>query len=197
MNCLKRTDYQFGQFNSNNTDNSFEIGQSIPFPTYYSARSGLFNAEYKNSLLKQQETANEIKAQVHLHYYQLQYLKNAKLKLMQLDSLYSDFVNVATLRFNTGETNLLEKITAETRRNEITILFKNKQKAIIQQAYYSLKNLIYSNEDFEVNDVFEPIVLTYCFRLFRDTSESFTANDVPTGIDSRKEYKTGNSTNTS
>lgn len=53
--------YQYGQFNSNSKDNSFEITQSIPFPTYYSARSGLYNAEYKNSQLKQQESVNEIK----------------------------------------------------------------------------------------------------------------------------------------
>ena len=95
--------YQFGQFNSNNKDNSFEIAQSIPFPTYYSARSGLYNAEYKNSQLKQQKSANEIKAQVYMLYYQLQYLKKAKVKILQLDSIYNDFVVVATLRFNTGD----------------------------------------------------------------------------------------------
>lgn len=151
--------YQYGQSNSSNKDNSFEIMQSIPFPTYYSAMSGLYNAEYKNSQLKQQESANEVKALVHMLYYQLQYLKEAKVKLLQLDSIYTDFVEVATLRFNTGETNLLEKITAETRRNEVTILFKQVESEY-SQTYNSFKTIINSNENFEVADAFEPMVLT-------------------------------------
>lgn len=89
----------------------------------------------------------------------MQYLKNAKIKLHQLDSIYNDFVDVATLRFNTGETNLLEKITAETKRNEVTILLKQVESEY-SQAYNSLKTIININEDYEVNDAFEPMVLT-------------------------------------
>ncbi|MFN0189226.1 MAG: CusA/CzcA family heavy metal efflux RND transporter [Bacteroidia bacterium] len=151
--------YQYGQFNSINKDNSFQIAQNIPFPTYFSARSGLYKAEYRNSELKQQATANEIRAQVQLLYYQLQYLQNAKVKLKQLDSLYDNFVTVATLRYNTGETNLLEKTTAETKRNEITLLFKQAE-AEYAASYNSLKTLMNSSEDFEVSTVFEPITLT-------------------------------------
>ncbi len=150
--------YQYGQFNSNNKDNSFEVTQVIPFPTYYSARAGLYRAEYKNSQIKNQETVNEIKAQIHQQYFQLQYLKKAKVKLRQLDSLYDDFVNVATLRYSTGETNLLEKTTAETKRNEISILLKQAESEYLN-AYYSLKTLLNSSIDFDVNDNFEPIAL--------------------------------------
>ncbi|TAH40079.1 MAG: CusA/CzcA family heavy metal efflux RND transporter [Bacteroidetes bacterium] len=151
--------YQYGQFNSINKDNSFQIAQNIPFPTYYSARSGLYKAEYQKSELKQQATANEIKAQAQLLYYQLQYVQTAKVMLKQLDSLYGDFVNAATLRYNTGETNLLEKTTAETKRNEITLLFKQAETEYAA-TYNSLKTLMNSSEDFEVSKVFEPITLT-------------------------------------
>ena len=34
--------YQYGQFNSIKKDNSFQIAQNIPFPTYYSARLELY-----------------------------------------------------------------------------------------------------------------------------------------------------------
>ncbi len=151
--------YQYGQFNSIKKDNSFQIAQNIPFPTYYSARSGLYKAEYQKSELKQQATVNEIKAQAQLLYYHLQYVQTAKVKLKQLDSLYGDFVNAATLRYNTGETNLLEKTTAETKRNEITLLFKQAE-AEYAATYNSLKTLMNSSEDFEVSKVFEPITLT-------------------------------------
>jgi cobalt-zinc-cadmium resistance protein CzcA len=151
--------YQYGQFNSIKKDNSFQIAQNIPFPTYYSARLGLYKAEYQKSELKQQATVNEIKAQAQLLYYHLQYVQTAKVKLKQLDSLYGDFVNAATLRYNTGETNLLEKTTAETKRNEITLLFKQAE-AEYAATYNSLKTLMNSSEDFEVSKVFEPITLT-------------------------------------
>jgi cobalt-zinc-cadmium resistance protein CzcA len=151
--------YQYGQFNSNNKDNSFEIEQSIPFPTYYNAKSGLYNAEYKSSQLQQQESLNQIKAKTRMLYYQLQYLKKAKVKLLQLDSVYNDFVNVATLRFNTGETNLLEKLTAETRRNEVSLLLKQVESEY-SQTYNSLKAVMNSSESFEVSDDFEPLVMS-------------------------------------
>ncbi len=151
--------YQYGQFNSNNKDNSFQIAQNIPFPTYFSARSGLYKAEYKNSELKQQATVNEIKSQVQILYYQLQYFQNAKIKLKLLDSLYDDFVEVATLRYNTGETNLLEKTTAETKRNEITLLYKQAE-TDYAATYSTLKTLMNSSDDFEVSTVFEPVTLT-------------------------------------
>jgi len=151
--------YQYGQFNSINKDNSFMIEQTIPFPTYFSARSGLYKAEYRNSELKQQATANQIKAQVQLLYHQLQYLQNAKAKLRYLDSLYNDFVSVATLRYTSGETNLLEKTTAETKRNEITLMLKHAETEYAT-TYVSLKTLMNASEDFEVNNVFEPMTLT-------------------------------------
>ncbi len=150
--------YQFGQFNSNNKDNSYEIAQNIPFPTYYSARSGLYKAEFKGSELKQQATVNEIKAQVQLLYYQLQYMQAAKIKLKQLDSLYGEFVSVATLRYSTGETNLLEKTTSEAKRNEVLLLFKQAEADYVT-TYSTLKTLMNSSEDFSISTEFSPMQL--------------------------------------
>jgi cobalt-zinc-cadmium resistance protein CzcA len=151
--------YQYGQFNSIQKDNSFQIDQNIPFPTYYSARSGLYKAEYKQSELNYLATSNQIKAEVQLLYFQLQYLENARMKLRQLDSLYGDFAKVAALRYNSGETNLLEKSTAETKRNEISMLFKQVESEYLS-AYSSMKTIMNITEEFEVNISFEPMQLS-------------------------------------
>ena len=98
--------FQIGQYNSINQDKAFQVSQSIPFPTYFTAKSGLYKAELQSSDFQQQATASEIKAQVQYWFYQLQYLQTAKKQLQSLDSLYNDFVSAATLRYNTGETNL-------------------------------------------------------------------------------------------
>jgi cobalt-zinc-cadmium resistance protein CzcA len=119
--------FQFGQYNSINQDKAFQVSQSIPFPTYYSAKSGLYKAELQSSQLQQQATANEIKAQVQYWFYQLQYLQTTKKQLQSLDSLYNDFVSAAALRYKTGETNLLEKTTAETKRGQLSQFAQTKR----------------------------------------------------------------------
>ncbi len=163
---LPKTDvnFQYGQFNTINNDNAFQISQSIPFPTYYTAKSGLYKAELQNSELQQQATANEIKAQVNYWFYQLQYLQTTKRQLQSLDSLYNDFVSAAALRYKTGETNLLEKTTAETKRGQLSQLLKQNE-TDFATAYNSLKTLMNTSEDFTiiVNENWQPLVLSSSF----------------------------------
>ncbi len=150
--------YQYGQFNSTNKDNSIEISQAIPFPTYYSAQSGLLNAQTWGSRLDYNSTQNELKAMVQANYFQLQYLLLVKRNLRQLDSLYDEFVRVATLRYNSGETNLLEKISAETKRSEIFVQLSQVENDFTA-SYQSLKTSLNISFEFEVNELFEPMQL--------------------------------------
>jgi len=156
--------FQFGQYNSINQDKAFQVSQSIPFPTYYSAKSSLYKAELQGSQLQQQATANEIKAQVQYWFYQLQYLQTTKKQLQSLDSLYNDFVSAAALRYKTGETNLLEKTTAETKRGQLSQLLKQNE-TDFATAYNSLKTLMNTSEDFTitVNENWQPLVLSSSF----------------------------------
>ena len=156
--------FQFGQYNSINQDKAFQVSQSIPFPTYYSAKSSLYKAELQGSQLQQQATANEIKAQVQYWFYQLQYLQTTKKQLQDLDSLYNDFVSAAALRYKTGETNLLEKTTAETKRGQLSQLLKQNE-TDFATAYNSLKTLMNTSEDFTitVNENWQPLVLSSSF----------------------------------
>ena len=156
--------FQFGQYNSINQDKAFQVSQSIPFPTYFTAKSGLYKAELQSSELRQQATASEIKAQVQYWFYQLQYLQTAKKQLQSLDSLYNDFVSAAALRYKTGETNLLEKTTAETKRGQLSLLLKQNETEF-STAYNSLKTLMNTSEDFTitVNQNLQPLVLSSSF----------------------------------
>jgi len=156
--------FQFGQYNSINQDKAFQVSQSIPFPTYYTAKSGLYKAELQSSELQQQATANEIKAQVQYWFYQLQYLQTTKRQLQSLDSLYNDFVSAAALRYKTGETNLLEKTTAETKRGQLSLLLKQNE-TDFAMAYNSLKTLMNTSEDFTIttSENLQPFVLSNSF----------------------------------
>lgn len=156
--------FQFGQYNSINQDKAFQVSQSIPFPTYFTAKSGLYKAELQSSELQQQASANEIKAQVQYWFYQLQYLQTTKRQLQSLDSLYIDIVSAAALRYKTGETNLLEKTTAETKRGQLSLLLKQSE-TDFATAYNSLKTLMNTSEDFTitVNENWQPLVLSSSF----------------------------------
>lgn len=151
---------QYGQYNSINQDLGFNVSQSIPFPTYYSAKSSLYKAQLQGAQFQQQVSANETKAQVLQFYYQLQYLQQNKKQLKVLDSAYADFVKASDLRFKTGETYLLEKTTAETKRGQIQIMLKQNE-SDIASAYAILKALLNTKEEFLINEgLSDPLTLS-------------------------------------
>ncbi len=154
--------FQFGQNNSINQDNAFQITQSIPFPTYFTRKTSLYNAELLNSQLKLQMSENELKAQVRYWFYQLLYLQTAKKQLQSLDSIYTDFVSAADLRYKSGETNLLEKTTADTKRGQLSLLISQNE-IEAATAYASLKGLMNTSEDFIIlaNDSFQPLSIIH------------------------------------
>lgn len=151
---------QHGQYNSINQDNAFQVSQSIPFPTYWTARGSLFKAEYKSSELSLQASSNELRAKVKAYYHELRFLEQKRIRLRYLDSLYGDFVKAADIRYKTGETNLLEKTTAETKRGELAQLVKQNE-ADITVAYNSLKTLMNMQESFVLAETgnIKPLVL--------------------------------------
>jgi cobalt-zinc-cadmium resistance protein CzcA len=152
--------FQYGQFNSAQNDNAFEVSQDIPFPTYFSARSNLYEEELKGSEINLQSGKNSIRLQVRSTYYQLQYLIERRRELQTLDSIYLELVNTSTLRYNAGETNLLGKTTAETRRGEIVLKILSNESEIAS-GYNSLKTLINTDKDFTIaeSESYNPIIL--------------------------------------
>jgi len=106
--------FQYGQFNSFSKDNEFTVSQTLEFPTTYINQARLAKASIRSAELRSEFTRNEIIGQVKSTYHQLLFCL-ARLKLLQFqDSLFGNFHHAAQLRFQKGETNLLEKVTAET-----------------------------------------------------------------------------------
>lgn len=127
---LPKTDISllYGQYNSlNKNDNNFSISQTFPFPTTFSANKALGNALIKGSELKLAASKNELIFQVKEVYAGLQYLQARKGLLTEQDTLYGGFAKAASARYRTGETNLLEKTSAETQRNEIRNLMQQNE----------------------------------------------------------------------
>ncbi|MGG5208941.1 CusA/CzcA family heavy metal efflux RND transporter [Chryseobacterium sp. MIQD13] len=140
---------QLGQYNSPKFDQSFSLSQSIPFPTLFKARRELINENIKSRQINKEVSVNELKKQVRTYYYQIEYLQYNKFKLKNLDSLYQDFIRIATVRFKAGDIKKIEINTAETQKGEISLLLKQNE-VYLNNAYKNLKTLLNTSEDFEV-----------------------------------------------
>ena len=109
----------FGQINSIYNDSKFGISQSIAFPTVYGKQNQLMEEEWKGSLFNVSLKEAELKKQVEQVFFGILYVEQKQRLLQFSDSLYTAFYERAALRFEKGESNLLEKTTAETQLGQI------------------------------------------------------------------------------
>jgi len=115
---------EFGQINSAYTDNRLGVMQSISFPTVYSNQKKVYEEELQSALLTTTLQQEEIKKAVTQTFYFFIIQKEKEKLLLKADSNYAGFFNKATLRLKTGESNILEKTTAETQRGNIQLQLK-------------------------------------------------------------------------
>ncbi|WP_326983983.1 CusA/CzcA family heavy metal efflux RND transporter [Chryseobacterium sp. MYb264] len=142
-------DAQLGQYNSKKFDQSFSISQTIPFPTLFKAKKELIGEEIKGKQINREVSENELIKQVRTYYDQIEYLQYNQSKLKNLDSLYNDFIRIATVRFKAGDVKKIEINTAETQKGEINLLLKQNE-VYLTNAYKKLKNILNTTEDLSV-----------------------------------------------
>ncbi len=128
-----------GQINSIYTDTKFGISQTFNFPTVYKRQKELLQEEWKSSLLDVSLMEKQLKKQVAQVYYQMLYT-GAKIQLLRYaDSIYGVFYQNAALRLDKGESNILEKASAETLLGQIRIQLEQlKQDSVILQLQFQL-----------------------------------------------------------
>ncbi|MCO5947517.1 CusA/CzcA family heavy metal efflux RND transporter [Mucilaginibacter flavidus] len=131
-----------GQINSSYTDTRFGISQSFSFPTMYSRQKELLKEDWKNSVLSVAVNEALLKKQVSQVYYTLVYMEQKKLLLQHTDSLYLGFYKKAELRLSKGETNILEKTSAETLLGQARMQLNQlkEDEAILQLQFQLLLN---------------------------------------------------------
>ncbi len=112
---------EFGQLNSSYYDNRLGVSQSMSFPSVYTHHKRLLNEEWKSSLIEVTLKEAEIKKRVCRFFYNYLYLNNKKQLLLRIDSIYSTFLDKVNIRFLKGESNVLEKTTAESQRGNISM----------------------------------------------------------------------------
>ena len=119
---------EIGQMNSFYVDNKFSVSQTIRLPKFYNAQKTVLMEEYKNSLLHLDLQKWQLKKEISLVYNELNYFIEKKKLLKKADSIFTQYFNRADLRLKKGESNLLEKATAENLRSQAEMQLKSLEK---------------------------------------------------------------------
>jgi cobalt-zinc-cadmium resistance protein CzcA len=131
---------EYGQINSYYHDTRFGITQNIKFPTVYNRQKSVLAHEWKNGLLNVTVKQNELKRKVTAVFYELLYLDQKQALLQHADSIYAKFLENAELRFSKGESDILERTTAQAQRGQVSQQLKQleQDKAIVQLQFLYL-----------------------------------------------------------
>ncbi|MDR6563817.1 MULTISPECIES: CusA/CzcA family heavy metal efflux RND transporter [unclassified Arcicella] len=155
----------FGQYNTRSFDQSYTIAQSFS-PFQFQAKKQLINENIKNSELKLASTKHDIIYQIRQSWNMILYWSAVNQLLQKQEEYLKVFVDAAKLRFKTGESNLLEKTTAETKQQELAQIRKQNDGLIVREKI-KLKNILNLKEDFVLaENNFSPSKALYADSLY-------------------------------
>ncbi|MEQ8925635.1 MAG: efflux RND transporter permease subunit, partial [Fulvivirga sp.] len=127
------------------------VQQSLVFPTVFSnrlklnkARTNLEQQQYSLELYKLEEDVSR-------SYLKVVYFTNLLDEYRVLDSIYSEFRKAAEKKYELGETNALESLTAQSKQHQVNLKL-NETKQQIKGAYESLYAQVQIDEAFLVAD---------------------------------------------
>lgn len=112
---------EYGQINSTYADSKIGLAQTFSLPRVYATQKQLLKEEWKASLWNAAVKEAELKKKVAQVYYRLVYLEQKQQLLTEHDSLFAGFYQKAALRFQKGESNILEKTTAENLHRQMGV----------------------------------------------------------------------------
>lgn len=112
---------EYGNVNSAYTDTRFFVNQGFNLPVVYRRQQSFYkaheSAQAELANYKQAELFREVKS----CYYQLVTMLERKKLLLKIDSIYLRFQQAAALRLKAGESNLLEKTTADAQWQQLQL----------------------------------------------------------------------------
>jgi cobalt-zinc-cadmium resistance protein CzcA len=111
--------------------------------------------EELNFQIKKRDLLKEVSQR----YYTIVFIQNKQDLIQYLDSLYQNFALAAERRYEVGESNNLEKLTAQAKRNKLATLSMQIEDDM-RAAYESLKQVLQVDSAFVImEDELEPVLL--------------------------------------
>lgn len=128
----------------------FGVEQTFSFPTMYAAQRKVYKSQWEQKKALYEIQKNKLIVTLSLLYEQIVYNQNKERLYTQLDSLYTAFSKAGNRKFELGEANYLEKITAEAKSKQIhtTLIQLRSQRMGL---YEQLKSLVQSEDELQVS----------------------------------------------
>ena len=149
--------YQFDENNlafNNEPLKVYGIQQSILFPTIYFAGKRINKASMRMEQNHYEMQKQGLERKIASAFYQLVYTREKKQVYAYLDSIYQKFARASQRRFELGETNYLEKITAQAKQKELQAHL-NQVREDVEIAYAQLQKITQVEEP--LNIAFTPL----------------------------------------
>lgn len=140
--------YEFDENNlalNNEPLSVFGIQQDFRFPTIYFSEKKVNKASLQVVSSSYDIQKKTLERNVTKAYYDYQIAWEKKKVYETLDSLYSNFSSIAARRFELGETNYLEKITAASKQEQVKLKYLESQR-YITLAYGDLVKVVQSTD---------------------------------------------------
>ncbi|RUA19379.1 MAG: CusA/CzcA family heavy metal efflux RND transporter [Flavobacteriia bacterium] len=127
----------------------FGAQQQFEFPTVYGAKNRLQKSKHEFQKSSFEIQKKQLYQSLSNAYYQYQTLTQKAKLYGTLDSIYSNFAHAANRRFELGETNYLEKVTATAKQRQITNTY-SKIKQQILTTYGEIVSLVQSGDTLDI-----------------------------------------------
>lgn len=127
----------------------YGVQQDILFPTVYFAERKMNRRQYDMQASQNELQIMKTKGMVATAYYQFQYESNKEEVYRKLDSMYQNFAHSAQRRFELGETNYLEKITARAKQRKLETDYRQSQEDVVI-ARKQLETLLQSKDSLKL-----------------------------------------------
>lgn len=129
----------------------FGAQQQFEFPTVYGAKNRLQKSNYELQKSSFEIKKKQLYQSLSMAYYQYQTLNQKARLYASLDSIYSKFAHAADRRFELGETNYLEKVTATAKQRQIANTYSKIQQQLLT-TYNQIVSLVQSENTLEIVD---------------------------------------------
>ena len=122
--------FDYGQINSVYSDTKLSITQRYQFPTVYAKQQTLLNEEWHAAILSKDLSIAQLKKTIADIYHSILILRKKELILMEADSMYQEYVRISRVRFEKGESTILEHSNHEIEMGSIHMQLQELRNAL-------------------------------------------------------------------
>ena len=161
---IDKTNIYFGFDQNNIAANDKPLGilgiqQAIKLPSVYKMQKQLRESEVKVQEQRLKIAERLLEKEITTIYTTIQFWETTQGHYQYMDSLYLQFATAATRRYELGETNYLEKLTADTKQKEMALQI-DQCTDNITASYSNLASWLQTEEPFTISTAsFVPLVI--------------------------------------